>query len=326
LEDEDQVRTAYCFTPDRAFFAPAIRTIASLIAAEPNSAHEIFLVCEPEDVTPGFDNLPAALRDRITLMTLDFSRFDANLAGRGRFSRAVFRRLFLDQILPPHVERIVTVDSDMLILHPGLSRLADFELGGRPLAAAYDMIFLMDFKGDALARQFQRSRRSLGLSLDTPYFNAGLMAIDRATWRADKLTERVAKPLREDPKRFPFMEQDALNATLSGDFAPLSPRFNFMGDFFLLDLERRLEPVVLHFVNAPKPWELALWRGEARFAENYRDWFLGSPWPELAEAPAAAPWRRSRPPLTRLRQDFARRLLAFLGRTHFIDGKLTFRG
>ena len=107
----------------------------------------------------------------------------------------------------------------MLIVRPGLSRLVDFDLEGKPLAAAYDMIFLMDFKGDALARQFQRSRKSLGLALDTPYFNAGLMAIDRATWRGERLTERVIKALRDDPKRFPFMEQDALNATLRGGFA-----------------------------------------------------------------------------------------------------------
>src|SRR5271165_3657266 len=322
------MRTAYCFTPDRTFFPPAVRTIASLVEAEPKAEHEIFLVCEPDDVTSGFDGLPRALRERIKLMTLDFSRFDAKLAGKGRFSRAVFRRLFLDEILPAPIERIVTVDSDMLIVRPGLSRLAGFDLGGTPLAAAFDMIFLMDFKGedDALVRQFRRSRRALGLAFDTPYFNAGLMAIDRAAWRAEKLTERVTTALRDDPKRYPFMEQDALNATLRGRFAPLSPRYNFMGDFFLLDLEPRLEPIVLHFVNAPKPWELAAWRGEARFAENYRDWFLGSPWPELAEAPAAPPWRRSRPPLTRLRQDIAKRLSAFLGRTQFIDGKLTFRG
>src|SRR5208282_6063623 len=183
-----------------------------------------------------------------------------------------------------------------------------------------------DFKGDALARQFQRARRSLGLALDTPYLNAGLMAIDRAEWRRRALAERVARALRDTPERFPFNEQDALNATLHGDFALLSPRFNFMGDFFMLDLERKLEPIVLHFVNAPKPWELALFRGEARFAENYRAWFLGSPWPELAEAPSAPPWRRSRPPLTRLRRDFAKRLSAFLGRTQFIDEKLTLRG
>ena len=319
------MRTAYCFTPDRAFFAPAVRAIASMLEAEPDVEREIFLICEPDDVAPGFDKLARPLRERIKLLTLDFKRFDLNLAGRGRFSRAVFRRLFLDDILPAHFERIVTVDSDMLIVRPGLKRLESFDLGGKPLAAAYDMIFLMDFKEDALARQFQRSRRSLGLALDTPYFNAGLIAINRAAWRAERLTERVTKALRDEPKRYSFMEQDALNAALKGDFAPLSPRFNFMGDFFLLDLERRLEPIVLHFVNAPKPWELGSWRGEARFAENYRAWFASSPWPDLAKSPAAPPWRRTRPPLTRLRRHFAERLLAFLSDTRFIDGTLTVR-
>ncbi|HEY1781556.1 MAG TPA: glycosyltransferase [Roseiarcus sp.] len=322
LSGEGARRTAYCFTPDRTFFAPAVRAIASLVAAEPDLKREIFLICEPDDVAQGFDKLPAPLRERITLMTLDFSRFDASLAGKGRFSRAVFRRLFLDEILPARFERIVSVDSDMLIVRDGLSRLESFDLESKPLAAAYDMIFLMDFKGDALAQRFQRSRRSLGLALDTPYFNAGLMAIDRTEWRAAKVTERVTQALRDDPKRFAFMEQDALNATLQGNFAALSPRFNFMGDFFLLDLERRIEPIVLHFVNAPKPWELGAWKGEARFAEAYRDWFAASPWPELAQAPAVRPWRRARPPLTQARADFAKRLSAFLAGTRFIDGPL----
>jgi lipopolysaccharide biosynthesis glycosyltransferase len=313
------LRAAYCFTPDRAFFPAAVRAIASLIDAEPNVSHEIFLVCEPDDVTPGFDRLPRPLRERITLLTTDFARYDASLSGDGRFSRAVFRRLFLAEILPSPIERIVSVDSDMLIVRPGLSRLENLDLGDKPLAAAYDMIFLMDFKGDALSRRFQRSRRSLGLALDTPYFNAGLMAIDRAAWRAEKLTERVTAALRRKPKRFPFMEQDALNATLGGSFAPLSPRYNFMGDFFLLDLERTIEPIVLHFVNAPKPWEFALWRGEGRFAEAYRDWFALSPWPDWAKAPTSPAWRRTRPPLTRLRQDFAARLSLFLEQTPFLD-------
>ena len=204
-----------------------------------------------------------------------------------------------------------------------LKRLESFDLGDKPLAAAYDMIFLMDFKGDALARQFHRSRRALGLAIATPYFNAGLMTINRAAWRAEKLTERVVKALRDEPERYPFMEQDALNATLKGNFTALSPRFNFMGDFFLLDLERRIEPIVLHFVNAPKPWELDSWRGEARFAEAYRAWFAASPWPDLAQSPAMPQWRRIRPPLTPLRRDFAKRLSAFLAETRFIDGALT---
>jgi len=72
------MRTAYCFTPDRAFFAPALRAIASMVEAEPNVEREIFLICEPDDVPAGFDALPAPLRQRITLMTLDFKRFDLN--------------------------------------------------------------------------------------------------------------------------------------------------------------------------------------------------------------------------------------------------------
>ena len=192
----------------------------------------------------------------------------------------------------------------MLVVRPGLKRLESFDLGGRPLAAAYDMIFYMDFKGDALARQFQRARRSLGLALETPYFNAGLMAIDRAEWRRRALAERVARALRDAPERFPFNEQDALNATLKGDFAPLSPRFNFMGDFFLVDLERFLiEPIVLHFVNAPKPWEFVSGGARRGSPATIATSFLSSPWPgsgrgaagaALAAEPAAADPRASK--------------------------------
>lgn len=313
------MRTAYCFTPDSRFFPPAVRAIASILEVEPDFPHEIVISCEPEDVTPGFEKLPPFLRDRITLKTVDFSVFDRELKPKGRFSRAVFRRLFLDEILPSEFERLVTVDSDMLAARPGLSRLAGFDFGGRPLAAAYDMIFLMDFKGGALARQFQRSRQSLGIPLDAPYFNAGLMAIDRAAWRTAKLTERVARALREDPGRYPFMEQDALNAMLKGAFAPLSPRFNFMGDFFLLGLERRIAPIVLHFVIPPKPWQPGF-RGEARFAEAYRNWFASSPWPEWGEGVEGG--RRGRPPLTAVRRAFADSLTSYLKEAPFIDGPL----
>ncbi len=68
----------------------------------------------------------------------------------------------------PHFERIVSVNSDMLIVREGLRRLESFDLKGKPLAAAYDMIFLMDFRGDALARRFQRSRARSALRSTRP--------------------------------------------------------------------------------------------------------------------------------------------------------------
>jgi lipopolysaccharide biosynthesis glycosyltransferase len=206
----------------------------------------------------------------------------------------------------------------MLIARPGLSRLATLDLGDQAFAAAIDMIFLMDCKGGPLARAFQGYRRALGLDLHTPYFNAGLMTIDRARWRAAGYADEAAARLRSHPERYPFMEQDALNSLVRGDFAPLSPRFNFMGDFFLTGLEAELAPIVLHFVNSPKPWDYAGWRGETRFARAYRDWFASAPFPAWRPA-GAAPKARRQPAATPLRRRFAQNLKSYFETCRFID-------
>jgi lipopolysaccharide biosynthesis glycosyltransferase len=313
------MNTALCFTPDLAFFRPAVFTAASLISQGDSDSFDIFIVCEPDDVAPGFERLDPELRDKIHLLTVDFALYARGLAGKGRFSSAVFRRLFLDQILPESYPRLISIDADMRIVRPGLGRLAEIDLEGHPLAAAYDMIYLMDHKGGALAKQFQTYRQSLGLELETPYFNAGLMVIDRAAWRNQELTARAARALRETPERFAFMEQSALNSLVAGRFAPLSPRCNFMGDFFLLDLEARIEPIVLHFVNSPKPWQFDLWRGEARFALDYLRWFETSPWPDWPCPFRPLQYRKRKPAMTAIRRGFAERLTEFLATRSFVD-------
>ena len=311
------VKTALCFTPDRTFFAPAVRAIASLVEQGDADAFDIFIYCEESDIEPGFADLDPALRARIQLKTLDFAALDAGLAPKGRFSRAVFRRLFLDRLLPEIYPRYVSIDSDMLIARPGLSRLTEIDLGGHALAAGFDMIYLMDHKGGPLAREFQGYRRALGLDLDTPYFNAGLMTIDRAAWRKAGFAEEAAARLRSHPERYPFMEQDALNSLVKGDFAKLSPRYNFMGDFFLTGLEAEIAPIVLHFVNQPKPWNYEAWRGEGRFARAYADWFAAAPFPER-RARARPPLRR-KPAASALRRRFAVSLRAFFSTCRFVD-------
>jgi lipopolysaccharide biosynthesis glycosyltransferase len=314
------VKTALCFTPDLAFFRQAVFTAASILAQEDAGAFDVFIVCEEGDIAPGFDRLDPSLRARIKVLCVDFAPFHRATPGRGRFSRAVFRRLFLDRVLPDRYERILSVDSDMLIRHAGLGRLAALDLGSAPFAAAYDMIFLMDFRQDALARQFQRHRRSLGLAKETPYFNAGLMAIDRARWTELDLGSRAISALRATPERYPYMEQSALNELVAGGFAPLSPRYNFMGDFLLLGLEEWIDPIVVHFVNDPKPWDLDRWRGEARFARTYQDWFAASPWPDFLPAPPSGGLRLGKPRKTAARKAFAERLTAFLKTCAFLDG------
>ena len=92
---------------------------------------------------------------RIRLLCVDFSPFDRGAHGtRPAFARGVSTPVSRPRSCLRPIERIVSIDSDMLIRHAGLGRLAEFDLGGAPIAAAYDMIFLMDFNGGALRAAF----------------------------------------------------------------------------------------------------------------------------------------------------------------------------
>ena len=133
------------------------------------------------------------------MLTVDFSRYAEGLAGKGRFSRAVFRRLFLDRVLPESYPRLISIDADMRVARPGLGRLADIDLGGLPLAAAFDMIYPDGLQGRrARESSFKPTADRSGLDLETPYFNAGLM-VDRPRGlaRAGSRRARRARAARD---------------------------------------------------------------------------------------------------------------------------------
>ncbi|MGE0004198.1 MAG: glycosyltransferase family 8 protein [Parvibaculaceae bacterium] len=303
--------TAICLTPDRRFFGPALCVAAQVIACGLPDEARLFLVCEEQDVWPRFDEIDTAVKSRLELAVTSFAGVTRNLADRDG-QHAIARRLFLDRVLPARYDRIIPVDSDMMIVNEGLAPLLALDLEGALIAAATDMISYMDFGGH-LAGEFQAYRAALGLAPETLYFNNGLTIIDRAQWTRDEMGERTLRFIAANPQACLRFEQSALNALLKGGNRKLSPRFNFMGDFMQLDLEDEIRPNVYHFVNRPKPWQRG-WVGDPRFARAFRDWFAASPWPDF---PDVEPIGDYRAPVDR---NFRRRLLAFLGTQHFVDG------
>lgn len=297
-----------CLTPDRNFFPAAVLAAERLLARGLPPDVAVTIACTPEDIDP------AALDGASPRLEVLTHRFD--MAGElslqdlplGRHvTPAAWRRLLLPHILPGRYGRILYLDCDTLAVRPGIDRLLTLDLGGRPLAAALDMILLKDCEDGPLTASFQAYRAGLGFARDTPYFNSGVLLIDRRAWRAERIGERAIAFARAHPDLCRFHDQSALNAAARGRWATLSPRFNFMGDFLLLDLMRAVEPVLLHFVNDPKPWQRDRWSGPAWMAALY-------------DAPGAAPPAGDGEALTPEFQRFRRRLLAFLAAQRFIDG------
>jgi len=306
------VPTAICLTPDRRFFGPALTVASQIIDCGLPPDADLFLICEEMDVWPRFEDLDEDLRKRLRLIVTSFDDVTRNLRTNNNGEHAITRRLFLDRVLPAHYDRIIPVDSDMMIVNEGLAPLLKVDLGGAVMAAATDMISYMDFGGH-LAAEFQAYRLSLGMAPDTLYFNNGLTVIDRKAWTKAELGDRTLRFIEANRRRCLRFEQSALNALLKGNVARLSPRFNFMGDFMLLDLETEIRPNVYHFVNRPKPWQKG-WVGDPRFAQVFTRWFAQSPWPDFPDDP---PTQKLDGPINR---DFRERLLAFLRTQRFADG------
>ena len=79
------VKTALCFTPDLSFFAPAVRTIASLVEHGDAEAFDIFIVCEPADVAPGFESARPGAASAHQSDEVDFSTLDGGSRPKGAF-------------------------------------------------------------------------------------------------------------------------------------------------------------------------------------------------------------------------------------------------
>jgi lipopolysaccharide biosynthesis glycosyltransferase len=305
------VPTAICLTPDRRFFGPALCVASQIVACGLPAKADLFLICEESDIWPRLNEIDEAVRTKLKVIVTSFAEVTHKLPSNTNGEHAITRRLFLDRVLPAQYDRIIPVDSDMMIVNEGLAPLIDLDLDGALIAAATDMISYMDFGGH-LAEEFRAYRSTLGLTPGTLYFNNGLTVIDRVRWAREEMGERTQRFIAANPELCVRFEQSALNALLKGNYRKLSPRFNFMGDFMRLDLEDEIRPNVYHFVNRPKPWQRG-WVGDPRFARVFRDWFAASPWPDFPDVEPVVNYFEP------VNQDFRRRLWAFLRTQRFAD-------
>ncbi len=96
-----------------------------------------------------------------------------------------------------------------------------------------------------------------------PYFNSGVMLIDLDAWRARNVEAKILEHLDRHAGAMRFCDQTSLNQVLCGDIHWLDERYNF------LVRHGRWQPAmtILHFVDNPKPWEVA------NFHACYRPWY-----------------------------------------------------
>lgn len=162
-----------------------------------------------------------------------------------RMSCANYFRLFLPEIMPDTIDKVLYLDSD-IVCRGDIAPLWDTELGDVALGA------VRDFMGARL-RTIISSREIRRRSESATQFNSGVLLINLRKWREMKVGEAALAWRRANPDFRQSHDQAALNAVLAHDWQQLSARWNF-GTWFLFYTHyasarhrRLLNPVIIHY-------------------------------------------------------------------------------
>jgi len=176
----------------------------------------------------------------------DLASFLASLPGTRDFPPVVYARLLLDRLLPPEVERVLYLDSDLYVRAP-VERLLELDFGGKSLAAAPEPGRHHLIRGDDLRARMEPFDPA------EPYFNSGVLVIDRAAWGRADLPAYLAELQRSGEIAKLYHDQDVLNLRFRGDWLRLDPLWNVTKPHPAL---RALDPFIVHYTTGQKPWNL----------------------------------------------------------------------
>ncbi len=191
--------------------------------------------------------------------------FDGLRLDRGR-TPVVYLRLALPAALREDYRRILYLDGDIFVQGGDFSTFMDLDLAPHIIGAVRD-----NSQWRTPGRRPEQFRR-LGLP-STRYFNAGVMLIDAAGYNAAGVLERCVALGREHREKMIRHDQNLLNATLRGDWAELSPLWNWQYTWASRMFEAMAGAHVVHFIGPTKPWKHDGGEFPLKFRRAYRAFF-----------------------------------------------------
>jgi lipopolysaccharide biosynthesis glycosyltransferase len=175
--------------------------------------------------------------------------------------KAAYSRLLIVDLLPTNIDKVLYLDTDMVILKD-IVPLYKTELNNFGLAAVQDV----------MSEEITRIHFCPNLK---DYFNSGVMLINLKKWRSLNIKTKSLDIVKKYYSQLIRADQDILNCLFRNDWLTLSSCFN-------VDLKRQSpfsmpnqETVILHYSDKIKPWSYTF----VGPSKKYYNYFLAkTPW------------------------------------------------
>jgi lipopolysaccharide biosynthesis glycosyltransferase len=137
-----------------------------------------------------------------------------------------FFRLFVHTFIPAGTERVLYLDSDMIVLG-NIAELWDVDLGDNIIGAVQDPgIKTLGCSWGGGVRNYAE----LGYQSEDKYLNAGLLLINLPKWNEFDVCTKALDAAVKYQKYIVYGDQYCLNAVLANRWLPLDPEWNHLVD------------------------------------------------------------------------------------------------
>lgn len=178
----------------------------------------------------------------------------------GGFDLSIMARLFVGEVLPHSVKRVLYLDCDTVVLK-SLKGLWNTNLHGAVAGAVMEPTIYPVIK------------KQIGLADKDPYFNSGVLLIDLKRWREEEAQTMLLGFYQKMGGKLFAGDQDTINGALKGRILSLSPVYNFFTNYryfhysHLIRLsplyekipkktfrQAKRHPAIVHYMGDERPW------------------------------------------------------------------------
>jgi lipopolysaccharide biosynthesis glycosyltransferase len=204
---------------------------------------------------------------------------------------AAYLRILLPTILPSNCEKVLYLDSDLLI-REDITPLWLTDIGDQYVLAAPDGMIPSVSHEHGLYNW-----KELGMPADALCFNTGVLIINLARWRREDLSQKLFHYAAKHSSYLKWADQDVINALCFESWGLIPPQWNVIvralpsiqagepskfRDYFMSSFEGiSNRPAIVHYASEWKPWNPR--HSQLKFSKEWYRYLRKSGWFSLPD-------------------------------------------
>lgn len=295
----DTLQIAIC--TDKHFVMPAGVMMYSVCANNMDTKIIFHVIVNsfPEDYKQRLKRNIAQFKEKTIIFydldAKDFTNFQTS-STRSDLSTATYYRLYIPDLLPQDIDKVIYMDCDIIVRHP-LEQLWNTDLEGCAVGAVLEAV-----------RLESRCKR-LEYNPNLGYFNAGILLYNLSYFRTHQILQQSIELIQKHPEKIIDHDQDIMNCLLAGKVFWLSPQYNLTTHLLTKEyfqtapnqaelMEAYKNPTIVHFTCSNKPWHTLC---RHPFRKNYLYYKSQTLWKD-------EPLKETRPLGLRIKKFFSQKL------------------